>query len=128
VIIDSSALLAIFLGEAERDQFLAAIIRASSRSISVANVLETTMVLESRKGEVAGKQLDLFIRDAGIQIIGVDVVQLELARSAFRLYGKGRHPAALNFGDCFAYALAKVLGEPLLAKGNDFLRTDIPLP
>jgi len=85
------------------------------------------MVLESRKGEIAGKQLDLFIRDAGIQIVPVDVVQLGLARAGFRAYGKGRHPASLNFGDCFAYALAKALGEPLLAKGNDFPKTDVSL-
>lgn len=85
------------------------------------------MVLESRKGEVASKELDLFISSANIQIVPVDLEQLRLARIAFRSYGKGRHPAALNFGDCFTYALAKALDEPLLAKGNDFPKTDVSL-
>lgn len=127
MVVDSSALLAIFLAEPERDQFLKAITHAPSSSISVANVLETAIVLEARRGPVAGRQLDSLITEAGISIVAVDIVQLEFARSAFRLYGKGRHPAALNFGDCFAYALAKAIGEPLLAKGNDFRKTDVLL-
>lgn len=127
MVIDSSALLAIFLAEAERDQFLKAILNAHSKSISAATVLETAMVLESRKGEAAGKELDRFIEEADIQIVPVDITQLRLARSAFRAYGKGRHPAALNFGDLFAYALAKALNETLLAKGNDFPKTDVLL-
>lgn len=85
------------------------------------------MVLESRKSQVASTQLDMWIREADVRIVAVDVVQLEFARLAFRSYGKGRHPAGLNFGDCFAYALAKVIGEPLLAKGSDFGKTDILL-
>lgn len=93
----------------------------------MANVLETAMVLESRKSQVASTQLDMWIREADVRIVAVDVVQLEFARLAFRSYGKGRHPAGLNFGDCFAYALAKVIGEPLLAKGSDFGKTDILL-
>lgn len=127
MVIDSSALLAILLAEPERDEFLKALIREPEKSISVATVFETAMVLESRKGNLAAKELDLFITDAGIQIVSVDVIQLGHARGAFHAYGKGRHPAGLNFGDCFTYALAKALGEPVLAKGNDFPRTDIPL-
>lgn len=127
MVIDSSALLAIFLAEAERDQFFKAIISAANKSVSVATVLETSMVLESRKGEVAGKELDLFISSANIQIVPVNLEQLRLARIAFRRYGKGRHPAALNFGDCFTYALAKALDEPLLSKGHDFSKTDLDL-
>jgi ribonuclease VapC len=127
VVIDSSALLAIFLAEVERDQFLRIIVNASRKSLSVATVLETAIVLESRKGPLAGKELDRFIETAGIQTVAFDMVQLSWARQGFRVYGKGRHPAALNFGDCFAYALAKTLSEPLLAKGNDFAKTDVSL-
>ncbi len=93
--------------------------------ISAANVLETGIVLETRRGESAGREFDLFLVRANLQIVSVDSEQAEIARSAWRKYGKGRHPAALNFGDCFAYALAKSSGEPLLAKGTDFVATDI---
>jgi ribonuclease VapC len=93
--------------------------------ISAASVLETGIVLEARKGEAAGLEFDLFLVRVDIQIVPVDAEQVEIARWAWRKYGKGRHPAALNFGDCFAYALAKTSGEPLLAKGGDFSLTDI---
>jgi ribonuclease VapC len=83
------------------------------------------MVIEARRGESAGREFDLFTLRASFQIIAVDAEQSELARSAWRRYGKGRHPAALNFGDCFVYALAKASGEPVLAKGTDFGRTDV---
>ncbi|MGA2077984.1 MAG: type II toxin-antitoxin system VapC family toxin [Terriglobia bacterium] len=126
MIIDTSALLAIFLGEPERRRFLDAIIRADARSISAANNLETGIVLEARRGESAGREFDLFLRQARVDVVPVDADQVDIARIAWRQYGKGRHPAALNFGECFAYALAKILGEPLLAKGNDFAQTDIP--
>jgi ribonuclease VapC len=126
MIIDTSALLAIFLGEPERRRFLDAIIRTDARSISAANCLETGIVLEARRGESAGREFDLFLRQARVDVVPVDADQVDIARIAWRQYGKGRHPAALNFGDCFAYALAKILGEPLLAKGNDFAQTDIP--
>ncbi len=82
-------------------------------------------VLEARQGEAAGREFDLFVVRANLQIVPVDAEQVELARSAWRKYGKGRHPAGLNFGDCFSYALAKSSGERLLAKGTDFGRTDI---
>lgn len=127
MVIDTSAFLAIFLNEAEREPFLSAMIDAPKKLLSVANALETAIVLEARKGEAAGRELDLFLHDGGIELVSVDVEQLELARLAFRKYGKGRSPAGLNFGDCFAYALAKASGESLLAKGNDFSKTDIEL-
>lgn len=127
MVIDSSALVAIFFHEPERSQFLNVIINTPDKSISAAIVLETTIVLESRMGEIVGKELDLFIADAKIRIVPVDVAQLGFARAAYRMYGKGRHPAALNFGDCFTYGLAKALNEPVLAKGNDFRKTDIAL-
>ena len=125
MVIDTSALLAIFLAEPERQAFLDLILQAEVRMISAANALETGIVLEARRGEAAGREFDLFVVRANLQVVPVDGEQVEVARSAWRKYGKGRHPAVLNFGDCFAYALAKWSGEPLLAKGTDFGRTDI---
>jgi ribonuclease VapC len=125
MVIDSSAILAIFLAEPERRQFLDLIVVASTRLISAANLLETGIVLEAKRGEAAGREFDLFVVRASLEVISVDTEQVEIARSAWRKYGKGRHPAALNFGDCFAYALAKSSGEPLLAKGGDFAQTDV---
>ncbi len=127
MVIDTSALLAIFLAESERKRFLDLIVEAPRRLISAANVLETGIVLEARRGESAGREFDLFVVRANLDVISVDAEQIEIARSAWRKYGKGRHPAALNFGDCFAYALAKSSGELLLAKGADFVRTDVEL-
>lgn len=127
MVIDTSALLAVFLGEPERREFLAAITQAESRRISAANVLETGIVLEARRGEAAGREFDLFLYQAKLEIVPVDGEQVEIARLAWRKYGKGQHPAGLNFGDCFAYALAKILDEPLLCKGSDFSRTDIQM-
>jgi ribonuclease VapC len=125
VVIDTSALVAIFLSEPERQRFLDDIIAAETRLVSAATVLEAGIVLEARRGESAGREFDLFVVRANLQIIPVDAEQADLARSAWRKYGKGRHPAALNFGDCFSYALAKATGEALLAKGTDFGLTDI---
>ncbi len=125
MVIDTSALVSIFLGEPERSVFLRAIVESHRRLISAANVLETGIVIETRRGEAAGRELDLFLTRAAIEIAAVDADQIEIARIAWRKYGKGRHPAGLNFGDCFAYAVAKTSGMPLLAKGNDFARTDI---
>lgn len=127
MVIDSSALVAIFLAEPERYEYLESIEGAEVRVISAVNVFETAMVLESRRGDAMGRELDLFIIHEQLEIVPFDADQIAIARQAFRRFGKGRHGAALNFGDCFAYALAKLRGEPLLAKGNDFRRTDIPL-
>jgi len=125
MVIDTSALVAILLAEPERKDFLERILQAEARRISAANVFETGIVLAARKGEAAGREFDLFVVRTNLEIVPVDGDQVEIARSAWRKYGKGRHSAALNFGDCFAYALAKFSGEPLLAKGGDFARTDI---
>ncbi|MGH9513458.1 MAG: type II toxin-antitoxin system VapC family toxin [Terriglobales bacterium] len=127
MVIDTSALIAIFLAEPERKRFLDLIIEAPRRLISAANSLETGIVLEARRGEAAGREFDLFLVRANLDLVPVDGEQVEIARFAWRKFGKGRHPASLNFGDCFAYALAKSSGEPLLAKGVDFTRTDIEL-
>jgi ribonuclease VapC len=125
MVLDTSAILAIFLNEPEREAFLSAIISAPGKLISVATVLEAGIVLEARKGEAAGRELDLFLHAAGIELVAVDAEQLEFARVAYRKYGKGRHPAGLNFGDCFSYALAQSSGLPMLAKGDDFRKTDV---
>jgi ribonuclease VapC len=127
MVIDTSAVLAIFLGESERRAFLDSILGAETRLISAATVLETGIVLEARRGEAAGREFDLFLVRARVEIVAVDAEQSEIARSAWRKYGKGRHPAGLNIGDCFAYALARSLDEPLLAKGDDFALTDVRL-
>ena len=93
--------------------------------MSVANTLEASIVVEGRGGAEAGAELDAFLESTGIELAPVSVEQLSAARRAWRRFGRGNHPAALNFGDCFAYALAVATGEPLLYKGDDFARTDI---
>ena len=93
--------------------------------MSAASVLEASIVVEAASGETGGRELDLLLYKAGIEIAAVTADQAELARRAYRAYGKGRHAAGLNYGDCFAYALAKASAEPLLYKGGDFARTDI---
>lgn len=125
MILDTSALLAILCDEPERRAYNEAIESAASRVISVANFVEVSIVIESRFGAEGLRDLDQLMDLAGIEIAPVDLDQGRIARLAFTRFGKGRHPAGLNFGDCFAYALAKVRGEPLLYKGNDFSRTDI---
>jgi len=125
MVIDTSALLAIFLAEPDRKQLLELIIEAENRYVSAPNILETGIVLEARRGEAAGREFDLFVRHAKLEVVATDLEQIEVARVAWRRYGKGRHAAGLNFGDCFAYALAKVTGEPILFKGDDFSHTDI---
>jgi ribonuclease VapC len=125
VVIDTSALLAILLGEPERGKFLQLLSESETRLLSAANALETAMVVESRRGEAAGRELDLFLHRTKIEIVAVDEEQFSIARFAWRKFGRGRHAAGLNFGDCFAYALTKTSSEPLLAKGEDFRRTDL---
>lgn len=125
MVIDSSAVIAILGDEPERYDFNRLIEADSCRLISTASVLETSIVLENRYGEAAGRELDFFLLKASINIRPFDAEQLAIARRAYRQYGKGRHPASLNYGDCFSYALSKQTGEPLLFKGNDFSQTDI---
>ncbi|HUJ32234.1 MAG TPA: type II toxin-antitoxin system VapC family toxin [Candidatus Acidoferrum sp.] len=127
MVIDTSALLAILEHEPERRVFLEAIEAADSRRMSVASFLEVSIVAERRRGALGLAAVDHFISSAGIELVAVDVEQGRAARAAFSRFGKGRHRAALNCGDCFSYVLASVLGEPLLCKGDDFVHTDIAL-
>ena len=128
MVIDSSALIAILTDEPDAALFAETIARATSRHTSTATLLETAIVIESRHGETGGAKLDELIREANVQIEPVTADQVNIARTAFRSYGKGRgHPAGLNFGDVFSYALAKTLDEPLLFKGDDFSKTDIKI-
>ncbi len=125
MILDTSAIVAILYREPEALSFAQRIHDADSCRISVANHVELSMVVESQLGPEGTRQAEAFFRRADITIEPVTVEQGELARQAFLDFGKGRHKAGLNFGDCFAYALAKATGEPLLFKGNDFALTDI---
>jgi ribonuclease VapC len=125
MVIDTSALLAILQDEPERRKFNEAIEMSDSRRMSAATFVESSMVVESRFGAEGVRDLDRLIERADVEIVPVDVQQARTAREAFARFGKGRHAAGLNFGDCFSYALARVLGEPLLFKGEDFGRTDV---
>lgn len=125
LVVDSSALLAILFEEEERSQALDTIFGAGIRLLSAFSLLETSIVATSRKG-VAGKALlDALVRDSGLEVVALDRDQAEVARDAWIDFGKGRHPAALNIGDCCSYALARSSGFPLLYKGDDFARTDL---
>ena len=125
MILDTSALAAIFFGEPDAAKYTQAVHDADRCRMSAVNFVELALVIEGQIGPEAGRQCDMFFRRAGIVIEPVTVEQAHLARQAFLDFGKGRHPAGLNFGDCFAYALAKASGEPLLFKGADFSQTDI---
>jgi ribonuclease VapC len=125
MVIDSSALIAILLNEGEREHYLDLILAAERKLLSAATAVEAGIVLEYRSSHIAVREFDLFLHFAGIEIVSVDANQADRARIAFRKYGKGRHPAALNFGDCFTHALAAVSGEAVLAKGNEFERAGL---
>jgi ribonuclease VapC len=125
MVLDSSALLVLLNDEPEAEAFRGAVENDPVRLTSTASLVEASIVIESRLGEIGGRELDLLIRKAGIRVVPVDEDQALVARRAFRRFGKGRHSAALNFGDVFSYALSKSSGEPLLFKGTDFSRTDI---
>ena len=125
MVLDTSAVLAILQNEPERRKFNEAIDAAESRTLSTASFVECSMIVESRYGADGVRDLDLLIAKAQISLAPVDEEQANFARRAFRKFGKGRHPAGLNFGDCFSYALSKSLQEPLLFKGNDFSQTDV---
>jgi ribonuclease VapC len=124
MVVDSSVVMAVLRREAEAAAFAAAIEQAEVRLISAANVLELGMVAESR-GRAGARELDDFLGRSRFEIVPFDAEQAALARDAFRRFGKGRHRARLDFGDCIAYALSKASGEPLLFKGGDFARTDV---
>ena len=125
IVVDSSALLALCFEEVEYATFKEAILEADSPVIGAPNFIETFMVIEARAGDSGTRQLDRIVGSLGLAVAAFDASHVAAARDAFRRYGKGRHRAALNFGDCCAYALAKTLGVPLLFKGNDFAQTDI---
>ena len=125
MVIDTSALVAILQGEPEKGDFVRAIESQHARYISAASFLEASIVILQRFGDDGLRALDLYVINAEIEIKSVDSDQVKLARSAYHKFGKSRHPANLNFGDCFPYALAKLLDQPLLFKGDDFSKTDI---
>lgn len=129
MVIDTSAIVAVLFDEPEAQKIAETIaisaVLAFSRRISAATLLEAAIVVEKRYGVAGGEKLDQFLEAAAVQVEPVTLEQCAIARLAFRTYGKGRHAAALNFGDCFSYALAKAVDEPLLFKGNDFVLTDV---
>jgi ribonuclease VapC len=125
VVVDSSALLAFLLGEEDAEKIVDTLTGADERWVSGFTVLETSVVLAARKGEKALTALDAFLYQSEVKTVPMTNEHARLAREAWLQYGKGRHPAALNLGDCCSYALARSLGVPLLAKGGDFAKTDI---
>jgi len=125
MVIDTSALLAILFGEPQRQSFNEKIAKDEVRLMSAASYLEAAMIIDDRFGYEGARDLRLFMVEAAIEVVPVTLEQAEMAREAYRAYGRGNHPARLDFGDCFAYALAKSSAEPLLFKGDDFSRTDI---
>ncbi|MDH0615647.1 MULTISPECIES: type II toxin-antitoxin system VapC family toxin [unclassified Agrobacterium] len=125
MVIDTSAIVAIFFNEPDAADYSKRIADDPIRLISAATLVEAGMVVEGRFGEPGGAELDLWLHKAKVEVAAVTAEHADQARRAWRRYGKGRHPASLNYGDCFSYALASLTGEPLLFKGNDFRQTDI---
>ena len=125
MVIDTSAVIAILCDEWEAPLFEEAIEADPVRLLSAASLLEAALVIEARFGEAGARELDLLLHAAAVEVVAVNREQAELGRLAWRRYGKGRHPAALNYGDCFAYGLSMLTGEPLLFKGDDFPQTDV---
>jgi len=124
VVVDTSALVAMLLGEPESDQLITALAEADDPVISAGTLLEVSIAMQSKLGDAGLTDLDELLATAAVRCVAVDLAQVRAARDAFARFGKGRDPAGLNFGDCFAYALAKVTQLPLLFKGEDFRRTD----
>jgi len=125
MVIDTSAIVAIFFNESDAQTYRQRIADDPIRLISAATLLEASMVIEGRFGEPGGAELDLWLHKTEAEIVAVSEEHADQARRAWRRFGKGRHPAGLNYGDCFSYALARISGEPLLFKGDDFSKTDI---
>jgi ribonuclease VapC len=125
MILDTSAVIAILAGEPDAEHFARLIERDPTPRIGMPTLLEASIVLTRWFGEEAEAALDAFVREAGAEVVPFDLPQLRAAQEAYRRFGKGRHPAGLNFGDCMSYALARVCDEPLLFKGEDFARTDV---
>ena len=125
MVIDTSAICAILFNESDAAVFEAAIAKDSIRLMSTANILESAIVIEARYGEVGGREFDLLLHKASVERVAFSIEQIEIARHAWQRYGKGKHLASLNLGDCFAYSLSMISGEPLLFKGADFAQTEI---
>ncbi len=125
MIVDTSAVLAVLLNEAEAEEFTGLLLKSEVCSMSAVSFVEASIIAETNGGDGGVRQLDAFLRTAGISIEPVNEEHALAARQAYSDYGKGRHAAGLNFGDCFSYALAKVSGEALLFKGAEFHKTDI---
>ncbi len=125
IVVDTSALIAILLDEPERRSMIDVIVDYGQPCMSAASYLEASMVLEAYSGVQGGRDIDDFVEDVGVRIVPVDQAQARVAREAFRRFGRGRHRAGLNFGDCLVYALTKTVGAPILFKGNDFSLTDL---
>ncbi len=127
MVLDTSGILCVLLAEPEAKTFAEAIVTARHRTLSAATWVETAIVVTAKRGTRGRAEFDKLLAAADAEVVAVDAAQAELAFGAWLKYGKGRHDAGLDFGDCFAYALAKQRGEPLLCKGDDFARTDIVL-
>jgi ribonuclease VapC len=127
IVVDTSAVLAILQSEDGHDVLLHHLAQASRRLMSAATRVELGIVVEARYGAPGRELVDRFLRDAAIELVAVDGDSADRALSAWRRYGKGRHPAALNYGDCFSYALAEDTGCTLLCTGSDFAATDLPI-
>ena len=125
MVIDTSAIMAILLGESAAGQLVEALEADRTRLVSAATVVETSLVVLGRFGEMGDPQVDRLLRGIGAEVVPVGLEQVAIARDAALRFGRGRHPAALNFGDCFSYALAMESGEPLLFVGEDFAKTDV---
>jgi len=125
MVIDTSSLICILLGEPEAEQYAQRLAATEINVMSAVTWLETLLVITARRGEVGSASLAELLDLVGVIIVPVDAELAQIAYCAWLTYGKGRHPAGLNFGDCFSYALAKHRHEPLLFKGNDFSQTDI---
>jgi ribonuclease VapC len=125
MVLDTSALLAVLMGEPERDSFIALLAAADDAVISAATLVEASIVMRAKTGAKGESDLDELLAAAAVRCVAVDAAQAIVAREAYERFGKGRSPAGLNFGDCFSYALARVMGRPLLFKGTDFSETDV---
>ncbi|HEV7773311.1 MAG TPA: type II toxin-antitoxin system VapC family toxin [Conexibacter sp.] len=125
MVVDTSAVVAILQREPERDRFIDVLAGANDPLMSAATLFECSIVMHRRGGDRAIERLDELLLSAGVRCVALDIAHVHAAREAWTRYGKGRAPAALNFGDCFSYALATTTGRPLLFKGDDFARTDV---
>lgn len=125
MVLDTSAVIAVLQSESDADRLIATIEGAEELTMSAASVLEASIVLFTRYGDFGDRELDLFLHRLSVRVVSVTPEHLEMARSGLRRFGKGRHAAGLNYGDCFSYALAVSRGEPLLFTGEDFSKTDV---